>query len=346
MRAVAERAGVSVATVSRSLAGSPGVTPDVRARVRRAADELGYHASRLPANLRAKGVRILALVVGNVRNTYFPELIDGCLEAAHSAGYPLIFGDSDEDPEREEEVLHQLAMERVAGVALASTDGWSRGLDRLQAIGIPIVAVDRRLPRLAVDTVTVESERAVYEAVGHLLDLGHRRIGLISGPPALSTLAERQAGYERALLESGVGVDPSLIVQGDLRQATARAMAPQLVQRDRPATAIVTTNDLSTVGTMQALRDVGLRVPRDVSVIGFDDFVGADLFDPPLSAISQPAVEIGRRAIEMLVRRVNAPDAPLEEVVLEPTLVLRASTAPPTGRVVSEEVSQEWITAL
>jgi LacI family transcriptional regulator len=220
MRDVAALAGVSVATVSRSLAGSPGVAPEVRERVRRAADELGYYASRLPANLRSKGVRILALVVGNVRNTYFPELIDGCLEAAHASGYPLIFGDSDEDPEREEEVLHQLATERVAGVAVASADGWSRGLDRLQEIGIPVVAVDRRLPRLQVDTVTVESERAVYEAMQHLLALGHRRIGLMAGPPGLSTLAERQAGYERALIERGIDADPSLIIHGDLRQAT------------------------------------------------------------------------------------------------------------------------------
>lgn len=338
MREVAARAGVSVATVSRALAGSSRVTPDVRERVRVAADELGYVASRLPANLRSKGVRILALVVGNVRNTYFPELIDGCVEAAHEAGYPLIFGDSNEDPERESEILRQLAIERVAGVAIASADGRSNGLDRLLDLGIPVVAVDRRLPRLSLDTVTVDSERAVYDAMQHLIGLGHTRIGLMAGPANLSTLAEREQGYCRGLYEAGLPSDPALIVRGDLRQETAHLLAPQLMRLDRPPTAIITTNDLSTIGTLHALRELGVRVPDDVSVIGFDDIVGADLFDPPLSAICQPIFDIGQRAIELLVRRVMAPDAPLEEVVLEPRLVLRGSTAPARGADSLEEV--------
>ena len=327
MRDVAQRAGVSVATVSRSLAGSPRVAADVRERVRLAAEELGYFASRLPANLRAKGVRILALVVGNVRNAYFPELIDGCLDAAHAAGYPLIFGDSDEDPDRESEILLQLATERVAGVALASADGRSKGLDRLLHLGIPVVAVDRRLPRLALDTVTVDNERAVYEAMQHLIDLGHRRIGFMGGPLGLSSLAERERGYCRALCDAGLASDAELIIRGDLRQETAQTLAPRLMRLDRPPTAIVTTNDLSTIGTLHALRAVGIRVPDDVSVIGFDDMVGADLFDPPLTTITQPVFDIGRRAIELLVRRTGAPGAAPEELVLEPRLVLRGSTA-------------------
>ena len=327
MRDVAARAGVSVATVSRALAGSPRVAPAVQERVRRAADDLGYLPNRLPSNLRSKGVRILALVVGNVRNAYFPELIDGCLGAANDAGYPLIFGDSNEDPEREREILHQLAGERVAGVALASADGSSTGAHRLFDLGIPVVAVDRRLVDHVVDTVTVDSERGVHAAMTHLISLGHRRIGLLAGPTSLSTMTEREAGYHRALLDAGIEADPALIVRGDLTQGTASALAPQLLRLDRPATAIVTTNDLSTIGTLRALRSLGVRVPDDVSVIGFDDIVGADLFDPPLSTITQPVFAIGRRAIQLLVRRVTTAAAPVEEVSLEPRLVLRGSTA-------------------
>ena len=203
MREVAARAGVSVATVSRALAGSTAVAPDARARVLSAATELGYVASRLPANLRAKNVRILALVVGNVRNAYFPELIDGCVEAAQRAGFPLIFGDSNEDPERESEILEQLAFERVSGVALATSTGTTAGLRQLVDLGIPVVAVDRRLHDIEVDTVTVAGFEGARSGVEHLIALGHRRIGLVIGPVRLSTIADREEGYRSRARRGG-----------------------------------------------------------------------------------------------------------------------------------------------
>ena len=338
MRDVAARASVSVATVSRTLAGSESVAQEVQERVRAAADELGYFGSRLPANLRAKNVRILALVVGNVRNAYFPELIDGCTKAARLAGFPLIFGDSNEDAERESEILEELALERVSGVALASASGSTPGLGRLLDLGIPVVAVDRRLPGLPVDTVTVASELGAYEAMRHLLGLGHQRIGLMGGPMHMSTMVEREAGYGRALEDAGLAVDPSLIVHGDLQENTARALVPQLMGLARPPTAVLTINDLSTIGTLRGFRDLGLRIPDDISIIGFDDVIGADLFDPPLTVITQPVFDIGQRAIELLVRRAAIPEAPLEEVVLEARLMLRGSTAPARSRESLEEV--------
>ena len=340
MRDVAARAGVSVATVSRAMAGSPLVSPDVRSRVNVAADELGYVASRLPGNMRANGVRILALVVGNVRNTYFPELIDGCLDAAHDGGYPLIFGDSNEDAGRESEILEQLAVERVAGVAIAASAGITKGMRRLVHLGIPIVAVDRRLHGMQVDTVTIDSELGVYGAVQHLIGLGHRRIGLMSGPTQLSTLADRERGYRRALEDAGLGFDPALVAQCDLTEVTAQALAPNLLEGADPATAIVTSNDLSSIGTLRAIRTLSLRVPGDVSVIGFDDMPTADLFNPPLSTITQPVYEIGRRAVELLIRRVTTPDAPYENVVYPTTLVLRASTAAIDPHESPEEVQR------
>lgn len=338
MRDVAALAGVSVATVSRAMAGSALVGEDVRERVREATESLGYVANRLPANLRGKGVRILALVVGNVRNAYFPELIDGSVEAAHVAGYPLIFGDSNEDPVRESEILEQLAAERVAGVALASAAGPTRGLRRLMDLGIPVVAVDRRLHGMPVDTVTIDGELGEYGAVKHLLDLGHERIAMMGGPIQLSTIADRERGYWRALADAGIEPDPSLVVHGDLREDTARELAMRLMSLPNRATAIVTINDLSTIGTLLALRSLGLRVPDDVSVIGFDDVLGAELYDPPLTVIAQPVYDIGQRAIELLAHRVANPEAPFEEVAFETRLIVRESTAPARVRGSSEEV--------
>ena len=338
MRDVAAQAGVSVATVSRALSGAPLVAPEVRQRVREVADRLGYVANRLPANLRATNARFFALVVGNVRNNYFPELIDGCVEAAHQTHHPLIFGDSNEDPDRESEILEQLALERVSGVALATSTGVTAGLKRLLDLGIPVVAVDRRLSDLRVDTVTSDSEGGVYEAMRHLLDLGHRRIGLMGGPLHLSTIADREAGYRRALVDAGIAVEESRIVHGDLSEHTARALALRLMGVELPPTAVVTINDLSTIGTLHGLRELGLRVPRDVSLVGFDDMVGADLFDPPLTTIAQPAFDIGRRAVGLLARRAAEPGAPTEDVVLPTRLVIRASTAPNSISATEEEV--------
>jgi LacI family transcriptional regulator len=338
MRDVAARAGVSVATVSRVLGGSSRVAADVRRRVSDATEELGYIANRLPANLRVNGVRILALVVGNIRNAYFSDLIHGSVEAAQVAGYPLIFGDSDEDPARESEILEELAEERVAGVLLASAAGPTKGLRRLLDLGIPIVAVDRRLPGLPIDTVTIDGELGEYGAVQHLIGLGHRRIAMMGGPIHLSTIADRERGYRRALEDAGIEPDPALIAHGDLRQETARDLTPRLMVLEDPPTAVVTINDLSTIGALLALRSLGLRVPQDVSIVGFDDVPGSVLYDPPLTTVAQPVHEIGQRAIELVARRVASPDVPFEEVVFGTHLLVRGSTAPARGRDSLEEV--------
>lgn len=338
MRDVAARAGVSVATVSRALAGSSLVSADVRERVREATDELGYVTNRLPGNLRARGVRILALVVGNIRNAYFSDLIDGSVGAARVAGFPLIFSDSDEDPARESEILEELAAERVAGVLLASAAGSTKGLRRLLDLGIPVVAVDRRLPGLPVDTVTIDGELGEYGAVQHLIGLGHRRIAMMGGPTHLSTIADRERGYRRALEDADIVPDPALIAHGDLRQETAFELTPRLMAAADPPTAVVTINDLSTIGALLALRSLGLRVPDDVSVVGFDDVPGMVLYDPPLTTVAQPVHEIGQRAIELAARRVATPDVPYEEVVFGTHLLLRGSTGPVRGRDSLEEV--------
>lgn len=328
MRDVAREAGVSVATVSRALSGSAVVAPEVRERVLSTAEAMNYVGSRLPANLRARSSLILSLVVGNVRNPYFPDLIAGCEDAAQRAGYALVFGDSDEDPDRESAVLKQMAVERVAGIVLAAAAGSNEGLRLAQAAEIPIVAVDRRMPNQRVDTVTVDNAAAVFAGTQHLIELGHRRIAMVSGPQHVSTAKERQAGYLRGLESAGMSADSALLAIGDFRVGTARTLVSDLLALAEPPTAIITVNNLATVGTLQALREAGLRVPRDVSVLGFDDLLAGEFMDPPLTAIAQPTYEVGRKAIELLARRISEPTAPIEDVVLKTELLVRGSTGP------------------
>ncbi len=181
------------------------------------------------------------------------------------------------------------------------------------------------------DTVTVDNERAVFGAMQHLVGLGHRRIAMVGGPIRVSTASERQAGYVRGLESAGLPFDPELIVTADFRAPLARELVRELMSRDVRPSAIFTVNNLATLGTLQALRELALRVPDDVSVCGFDDLLAGELLDPPLTAIDQPTYDLGQRAIDLLVRRITTPDASVESVVLDTTLLIRASTGPAPG---------------
>ena len=328
MRDVASRAGVSVATVSRVMAGS-SVSEPVRQRVAQAIEELAYVPNRLPVSLRATFRRTLALVIGNVCNPYFPELISGCETAAQAAGYSLIFSDTDEDRDLEYQVLARLAEERVAGILLAPAANSSEPLAPLEAVGIPIVVVDRRIDGAQLDTVTVDNFESTYEGVKYLLGLGHRRIGFIGGPALIASTEDRRRGFLAALEAANVAVNEALLVRGDLREQGGIEGCRQLLAHPEPPTAIVTANSLTTIGALKALRAAGVRVPADVSVVAFDDFLTAELLDPPLTAISQPVNDLGRRSVEILVDRLRDPKAPVRNEILGSTLIVRGSASYP-----------------
>jgi DNA-binding LacI/PurR family transcriptional regulator len=182
------------------------------------------------------------------------------------------------------------------------------------------------------DTVVIDNERGAREATEHLLRLGHQRIGLIQGRPGLSTSRERLDGYRQALHDAGVQFDPLLVEEGDSRQASGRRLAPHLLAGERPPTALVVSNGLMTLGALESIHRLGLRVPEDVAIIGFDDMPWALAVEPPLTVVRQPAEAMGRRAMELLLRRVAEPERELQVVALQPELVVRGSCgARPVG---------------
>ena len=327
MNDVARAAGVSVATVSRALAGSgAGVSPELRERVLAAVAELDYHPNHLPRNLRAKSSRTIGLVISDIDNPFFTAIVRGAEDVAHRRGYTMVLANTDEDAEREELVLQTMAAERAAGVVVASTGLHSKGVKRLISTGIPVVALDRRIAGAHVDTVVVDNETAAYEAVRHLASLGHRRVAMVGGPGKVSAIREREAGYERAVRDHGLA--RGLLRHADLREPGGRDATRALFAETERPTAIFSVNNMTTIGVLHALRDLGLRAPDDVSVIGFDDIPTGDLLDPPLSVVRQPTYQLGARAAELLLRRVAEPDAPVQEVVLAASLVVRPSTGP------------------
>jgi LacI family transcriptional regulator len=327
MNDVAKAAGVSIATVSRALAKEgAGVSPELRERVLAAVAELDYHPNHLPRNLRARSSRTIGLVISDIHNPFFTAVVRGAEDVAHASGYTMVLANTDEDAGREAICLQTMAAERAAGVIVASTGQHSDGVRRLISTGIPVVALDRRIASAPVDTVVVDNETASYEAVSHLASLGHRRVAMVGGPGKVSAIREREAGYERAVRDHGL--EPGLLRHGDLREAGGRATTLDLLHEPERPTAIFSVNNMTTMGVLHALRELGLRPPDDVSVIGFDDIPTSDLLDPPLSVIRQPTYQLGARAAELLLRRVAERDAPVQEVVLAASLILRPSTGP------------------
>jgi DNA-binding LacI/PurR family transcriptional regulator len=326
MKEVAKLAGVSVATVSRVLNNNPDVSPELRSRVLQAVEKLNYKRNRVARSLRAKTSLIIGLLISDIQNPFFTSVVRGVEDVAYAHGYTLLLCNSDEDSAKERLYIDIMLAERVAGVIIspvAEVDNYSSVL--LQA-GVPIVAMDRRMRDLEVDTVVVNNVEGVYQAVGYLIEQGHRRIGFIGGPTRTTTGRERQEGYQRALTEHGIELDQGLIQIGDFKQDSGYQMACKLLEMDDPPTAIFAANNLMTLGALNAIHQKGLNIPRDVAIVGFDDMPWAPSLAPPLTAVAQPTYELGCTAADFLLSRIADPERPVEQICLRTTLVIRESS--------------------
>ena len=230
MADVAARAGVSVATVSRALSGDGRhVRPAVLERVRQAAEELGYHQNNLARNMRSGGSPIIGLVISDIGNPFFTAVARGAEDFARRLGYSLVLSNTDENPEREAASLGVMAAERAAGVLLATANETQEALAKFVAVGIPIVAIDRRIDGFVTDAVSVDNETAAYEAVAHLIRLGHEDIAMIGGPPDANTARDRFHGYARALSENRIRRRPELFGDGHFRESGGYNVARALL---------------------------------------------------------------------------------------------------------------------
>jgi LacI family transcriptional regulator/LacI family repressor for deo operon, udp, cdd, tsx, nupC, and nupG len=324
---VARVAGVSASTVSRVITRPEMVSAATRDRVNEAIAELGYRPSRVARRLRVETGRssLIGLVIPDIQNPFFADLVRGVEDAAREQGYAVFLGNSDEDVEKEARYLEIMRAESVDGVILPPASRSVAPIRGLLDEGIPVVCVDRRLDRPIVDTVVIDNERGARDAVAHLLRLGHRRIGFIQGLPVLSTSEERLAGYRQALAGAGIEPDPALVREGDSRQGGGRRFIAELLRESDPPSAVVVGNSLMTLGALEGIRRLGLRIPDDIALIGYDDMPWALAMDPPLTVVRQPAQEIGRRAMDTLLARFADPDREPGLVMLQSELVVRGS---------------------
>lgn len=332
MKDVAERSGVSVTTVSHVVNGTRYVSEEVRLRVERVMEEIGYRPNVLARGLRRGEATLLGLVVPDATNPYFAEIARAVADACSERGYAVIVCNSDGRRDREKEAVEVLAANRVGGIFLVNVGVTERDAALFEGLDIPMVMLDREIPGIAVDSIQIDNAHGGRQATEHLLALGHRRIACIAGPSQVSPSADRVTGYRQALEASGVAFDPGLVERGDFTPSSGYDCARSLMARKKRPTAIFACNDLMAFGAITALAESGLSVPGDVSVVGFDDIALAAYFNPPLTTVAQPRLEMGRAAARILLERMRDGTLPRRRpVLMNTTLVVRHSSGSPAG---------------
>ena len=317
---------MSPATVSRFLKGER-----VRAdeRIRRAIAELGFHPRPAARSLKSGVTRSIGVVVPDVSNPFFAAVVKGVESISRQDDYNIFLYNTEESPERENAVLRDLSG-RVDGIILAPADESTEAEERLLEVAMPIVLLDREIGDGAhFDSVLVDSEGGARQAAEYLLGLGHERIGVITGPLDTTPGRARQEGFASALEAAGIDHPPELTLLGDFREEGGYQAALRLLALESAPTALFAANNLMTVGALRALHDMRVRVPEEVSIVGFDDLMLAELLSPPLTVVDRPMEEQGALAMRLLLNRLDGRSQKPREIVLDTRLVIRESCAPP-----------------
>jgi DNA-binding LacI/PurR family transcriptional regulator len=323
---VARQAGVSTATVSRVLSGKPYVSDELRERVMSAVQDLNYRPSRVARSLRVQRSSIIGLIVSDIQNPFFTSVVRAVEDTAYQHKFSVFLCNSDENSDKETMYVELMVAEHVAGVILSPTLGQNDIYRHLAEAGVPAVAIDRRVTNVDIDSVLVDNVGAARQAVLHLLEMGHRRIGAVVGTPVSSTGEERLRGYVEALQVYGIAIEPELIRTGMPRVPTGHDFTNELLALPHPPSAIFAGNNLLTLGALSAIHERGLRIPEDIGLAAFDEMEWMYFVKPALTVVAQPTYDVGRMAVELLLQRMEDPDRPYQEVVLAAALHIRESS--------------------
>jgi LacI family transcriptional regulator len=347
---VAERAGVSTATAARALGGYGSVRESTRQRVAEAAQELGYRANVLARSMITGSTQTLGVLMSDIENPFFRRSLRGIADAARSKGFEILLANTDEELEKERTAVSLLAERRVDGIVICPADAGDRAhLRGVVASGIPIVLIDRTVSGLSADTVGIDNRKAARQATERLLALGHQRIAILTGGTpeigerllrpdmkgverlSATTVGSRAAGYRDAMGAAGLSLRPDYLSANGFRREDAVAEVRKLMTLVDPPTAVLAFDSIQSLGALQGFRELGLRCPDDVSLLGFDDAEWADVVSPALSVVTQPAYEIGVAACDLLLSRIGGDDRRPVHHRLPTTFVERESLAPPSS---------------
>lgn len=330
IRDVAKKAGYSISTVSLVLNNkNVSISQSTRDKVLAAVKALDYRPNQLAVSMVTKKTNVIGLIIPDNSNMFFADLSKAIEVAAHKAGYNLIYGNSSNDSGHDIEYMRMFTDRQVDGIIFAKSasicaEDDIRAMQFIRESKIPFVSVDRELRGNNIRSVLLDNRRGGYLATRHLLELGHRKIGCVTGPLDLMSSHERLEGYRDALAEYGVPYKEELIAEGDFQMAGSEKPVLQLLRQN--VTGIFSFNDMMAYSIYQVMARRSLRIPQDISLVGFDDLWLSDFLQPPLTTVHQPVEEIGRKAVAALVSAMNGEDAGQQNSVLMPTLHVRAST--------------------
>lgn len=330
LQVIADRLSLSTATVSLALRDSAVVAEATKRKVQDLAREIGYVYNRSAASLRTARTNIIAVGFHDITNPYFAELLSAVEETVSASGRTVLLGTYSESLDKQGRVLATLREYRPDGMILCPAGGTSREcLEHFVASGVPIVLLSREVEGVTLDFAGSDDARGTELAVDHLVGLGHRRIAMLGGLDTISTGRARHRGYRAGLARHGLPLDPALVVPGFGTRETGLKAVQAILTLPEPPTAAVCFNDLVAFGAMLGLRHVGREAGRDFSIVGCDNVAEAAQWFPALTTLHNHQDEMGRGAAELLVRRIENPGAEVRRIVLEPTLVVRGTTAPP-----------------
>jgi LacI family transcriptional regulator len=312
IKQIAERARVSIATVSNVISGTRPVSAGLAARVRAAIEELDYHPNHVARSLKVKQTNMLGMIIPDITNPFFPEVMRGAEDASRERKYLLVTANTNEHAEREHEVVSVLRSHRVDGllVAVAPGRGAMARIEGAASAGTPVVFLDRAPRSAKLDSVTVDNVKGAQDCVRHLTRVGHRDIAIVTGSLALEIGRQRLRGYEAALKEAGIKVRNSMILEGSFREESGYRCAKEILVRQHRPTALFVSNGVMALGVLRALDELGMECPRDIALATFDELPFARAFRPGLTCVAQPAYDLGFQGATLLMDRIEGKLAP------------------------------------
>jgi DNA-binding LacI/PurR family transcriptional regulator len=316
IKAIAEKAGVSTATVSRVLSGFPGVREKTKKKVMKITSELNYEVDGIARSLRQKKTFKIGVIVGDVLSQFYTVLAKSIEDIANKYGYSMILCNGDDDPEKELNYLKVLRSSRVDGIIIAPTGKNAGYINNLLQSNIKIVLIDRLIEGVDCDAVLVDNEKGAYTAVKYLIDKGYKKIAIIDGFIDRTTGKERLKGYLRALNENNIPRNDDFIKIKDFKKRSGIVFANELLENKNKPEAIFVANLELTLGAIISIKSLGLKIPDDIAVIGFDDSDWAQILEPPLTLISQPVYDLGETAAEMLIKNIENDNSKREKLIV------------------------------
>ncbi|RKX53954.1 MAG: LacI family transcriptional regulator [Thermotoga sp.] len=327
LKDIAKQVGVSIATVSRALNNKPGVGPELRKKILRAAEKTGYTVNILARGMKTRTTATIGILLSDISNPFFAAVVSSMEKVLYPRHYNLILCNTNENPEKEKRYVNLLFSKHVDGILISPVGGRSSESLCREAVRRQrkIVFFDRVIKGIEADAVVIDNRVGMYEAIRYLVNQGHKKIACVAGNNNIYTSTERESGYRESMKHFLPDVQP-VVAYGNYREKDSYTATLNLLSNSDRPTAILTANNLTSIGAIRAIKALGMRIPEDISFIGFDDLAWASIYSPPLTVISQPVDIIGITAASLLLRHFEepTPEKP-QKVLLKPELIIRNS---------------------